>query len=206
MDYKVKQLLTKEFIEQDIKKVYRSKLVFSIISFCEIVILLIFVFALLRASIPKKDFIEIFILAFIAFVIALRNLISRIREYTYGKYTLVIDRLIGMGNKILDVRIPSANQIRYGIRHHHIPRIFNNAFCFTFATQKDVFKLDFEKTYYSWSEHYCMLGRSVENSSSIGDDFYLVLVGKKIVSIYNKKMFELVDELEATINTRKRED
>ncbi len=48
------------------------------------------------------------------------------------------------------------------------------------------------KEYYPWSKHHCMFADQLIMRSSKGDEFYLVLVGKKIVYVYNKKIFELI--------------
>ncbi len=46
---------------------------------------------------------------------------------------------------------------------------------------------------YTWSKYNWMNSFSVFRSSNIGDEFYLVMVGKKIILAYNTKFFELQD-------------
>lgn len=47
---------------------------------------------------------------------------------------------------------------------------------------------------YSWSKMHNMMGKSVYNSSNVGDEFYIVSFDKKkIALVYNTKFFEFKD-------------
>lgn len=60
----------------------------------------------------------------------------------------------------------------------------------------DQYKM-FHRYIYPWSKNYSMNALSLFRSSNIGDDFYVVTIGrsKKIWQIYNKKMFVLKEEI-----------
>lgn len=49
--------------------------------------------------------------------------------------------------------------------------------------------------YYTWSEYYRMWGDGIDDSSHIGDRFFLIMRGKKIVYFYNDRMFDLSETL-----------
>lgn len=182
MEYKNKQTLKKEHIEQDIKKEFRY-IIFMCIIFIPIFILLLYGGIL---AIQKRGFFFLTILLLVVTLIILfgfiATLIVSINAYVHRKekYTIVIDRLV---------------DARWITRHR------NRYFYFFFAVQGKI-QIIHTKTYYPWSVHYSMIGSSVINSSSFGEDFYLVLVNKKIVSVYNKKMFELSDELTLSPNRK----
>ena len=182
MEYKIKQTLKKEHIEQDIKREMRYDII-SCIIFIPIFILLLYGGIL---AIQKLGFLIIttlsFVVTLILFIAIIVILITSVNAYVRRKekYTIVIDRLV-------DARWISRHRNRY--------------FYFFFAVQGKI-QIIHTKTYYPWSKDYNMLGHSLINSSNIGEDFYLVLVNKKIVSVYNKKMFELSDELTLTPNRK----
>ena len=175
MEYKNKQTLKKEHIEQDIKKEFRY-IIFMCIIFIPVFMACLYVAIL---AIRKRGFFFLTILLLVVTLIILfgfvATLIISINAYVHRKekYTIVIDRLV-------DARWIGSYKHR--------------AFYFFFAVQGKKQIVD-TKTYYRWSECYNMIGDEVIRSSRIGEDFYLVLVNKRIVCVYNIKMFELSEEL-----------
>ena len=183
MDYKIKETLKKEFIEQDIKRQLRTLIITYAIS---IPVLLVSLYLGIYA-IQKNGFhistLFFLIFACIITIVFTRKFIIEIDAYIHckNKYIIVLDRLVNMGW-----------ETKYRTRNRRLRA--DSYFYFYFAVQGKI-QIIHTKTYYPWSVHYSMIGSSVINSSSFGEDFYLVLVNKKIVSVYNKKMFELSDEL-----------
>ena len=47
-----------------------------------------------------------------------------------------------------------------------------------------------ERQHYKWSSLHKMDAKSIRNYSTIGDEFYIAVIGNKIYSVYNKKLFE----------------
>ena len=57
------------------------------------------------------------------------------------------------------------------------------------------FRVHSRAWYYTWSENYKTHGHNMEDSFRVGDRVYVVLVGKRIVNVFNDKMFDLSETL-----------
>lgn len=193
MDYKIKETLKKEHIEQDIKNSRRP----LIIAFIIIVPFFILGFFLAIYAGVKNGFnilvYSLLIYDIVIIYICTRKLIMDIIAYIHcdKNYIIVLDKLVNMGMERV-----------YSFRNGHIGFLESRCFYFWFQVQKGGFYVDRTRTYYIWSNLYNMIGHSLINSSYSGEDFYLVLVNTEIVSVYNKKMFELSDELTLSPNRK----
>lgn len=187
MDYKIKETLKKEFIEQDIKEYYKliSKQTIALTVF----VYLGFIFLLFLPKIlPNKNSPNIFyimslvVYIILLFAISVSTILLIIKRFTKNiKYTIVVDTLTNIGTK---------HEIGYGIFGRE---------CLCFRKQGK-FLLQYNRNYYSWSEFHQTNNDGIKNRSIPGDKFYLILINKKIFNVYNQKMFELSDELKCGVD------
>ena len=188
MDYKVKEPLKTENILYDIKhycnrEVYSASLITAVLVTCMIGWCIV----CFKNNVPfLKNVLELPVLLLIlgllipSVIYLIRSISARINAPK--KYSLETDKLVDI-------------QKNYSpLRGHHM------LFCFT---QQGKFDSDsgtsgniFGKylgIYYPWSENYKMTLEGLEHSSFFGEEFYILKYRKKIINIYNKKIFELVD-------------
>ena len=96
----------------------------------------------------------------------------------YKKFCVAIDHFKGI-----------KTVVRYRRRRH--------AFVHRYLLFNKYGKVEFvhELEYYTWSENYRMFGDGIEQSVHIGDRFFLIMRGKKIMYFYNDRMFDLSETL-----------
>lgn len=137
-------------------------------------------------------------LAVIVYFIFLRRKINKQRKMVQnGEFEIVRDTLTvagtvarykGGAHEKLDLWTFFIDK-RYGRR-------YENPIWFQFAKYGD-YHLPLTKMY-KWSERYAMSDEGVQNTSLIGDEFYIVLYHgdqkKKPVMIYNTKLFDYMEE------------
>ena len=199
MDYKIKQTLKEEFIEQDIKKELQNHLLWSIAIFPFFILcILAFVYFCINFGLNKNTII-LLIIGAVIFSIYLTLIIREIINYAHRneRYTIITDRLVDTKYHSHYKRLSLYSYLRLPYRASGMTEL---GYCFAFSNKERIFIINPQKTYYPWSKDYNMLGRLLINSSNIGEDFYLVLVNKRIVSVYNKKMFELSEELKCGVD------
>ena len=188
MENNKKEPLNREYIERDIKKYYISMSIAHIV--CAVVAAISFIFVKLILEITNKlsNNIAIYNISAIIFAVIILYYLCRFTFSICGyfsfkkKYRIQEDWLIDKGIR-KSMRIGSGV-----IRSSHVLRFKKCGYFFGFATNK----------LYPWSENYSDVGYfELFDKSVPGEGFYLATVGKRIIAIYNKKMFELTESTEA---------
>ncbi len=174
MEYNHTEHLTKLIIEQEIKGLYLWKLKSCIP--CALFSYIGAVVFWFTCDIAKsKDLLltAIFVLYIIVLLGVTAYLIYLIFQYSNKniKYSIVCDNL---------TKISIKRAFGYGILGTH---------CLCFS-ENGKFLLEFHRIFYPWSDFYCMDSCNLKNRSNKGDKFYLVIKNKKILNVYNQKMFE----------------
>lgn len=117
--------------------------------------------------------LSILFLIFVFVVVKNSNIIFSVQK---DKYQIVKDRLInlqsGSGN------IPSTS-----VTFYRPYRLY-------FSIKKRKYNIPSGKNY-RWSKDFCMYDYNVFNSSTVGDEFYLIIINNKVIYAYNSKFFEL---------------
>ena len=188
MDYKVKEPLKTENILYDIKhycnrEVYSASLITAVLVACMIGWCIV----CFKNDVPfLKNVLELPVLLLIlgllipSVIYLIRSISARINAPK--KYSLETDKLV-------DIQKPFKPTRKYHL-----------LFCFAKQGNFDshsgshyrIFGVDIGK-FYPWSENHKMFIKGLERSSFVGEEFYIVKYRKKIINIYNKKIFELVD-------------
>ena len=175
-----KEILTRDKIKIDLKNLCSHNLVRSFVFF------LINVFAsgfvLITRAYNYKGLIIFCIMIFFLFALASSILLKDIITFLQvnrGNYKISIDKLISKYYR--GGRSSSMTMVM------HIGSYRSTSPFFYGVRQADCYK---------WSELYRMGHEGVYNRANIGDEFYLITIGKKetILMVYNCKMFELKGE------------
>ena len=172
--------LTKSIIERDIKALYLWKIK-SLVP-CTLFLYLgaiVFWFSCGLGDKSNRDAIILSLLA-VYFIITLCVtvcLLYAIAQYFKKniKYSVVCDTFTEIGTK---------HELVYGI-------FGINCLCFS---EYGKYVLELYRSYYPWSQFYRMDNDGIMHSSLSGDKFYLVVKNKKILNVYNQKMFTLDGE------------
>lgn len=179
-----KEKLTFNNIKKDIlSKInkYYISLFFVLLLFGIYLALSFFVVSLLKVY--TIFLVVIFFLPLLLLIYAIVIIFDIIKLYIMLSKELCIvkDKLVG-----LETRLHSHGLFKYIYISYHCDYFLN----FSSYGKYILFRGD----YYKWSTKYNMSDKSVYNSSSVDDEFYLVLTKKhtgKISLAYNTKMFEL---------------
>lgn len=181
MEHKRTERLTKSAIECDIKSLYTYNIKSSILAVLFMYFGLVVLWFACDLS-KKSNWDLVIIVSFTIYTILTlcltAYLIYLIKQYFQKdmKYTIVTDTFIKTGRK---------HGICYGI--FGMP-------CMCFS-KYGKFILHFYRDYYKWSDLYSgMDDDRIINCSTPGDKFYLIInKNEKILSVYNTKLFELVN-------------
>lgn len=169
------EYLTKSIIEHDIKALYiwNIKSLIPCVLFLYLGILVLWFSCDLNQKSSHNWIIDLILTLYIIILLfATVCLIYFIIQYFKKDtpYTIVSDTLTHIGIK---------HEFGYGIFGTH---------CLYFS-EYGKYLLHFYRIYYSWSDLHCMNNDGIMNSSVSGDKFYLVIKNKKILNVYNRKMF-----------------
>ena len=169
--------LTKSIIESDIKALYiwNIKNLIPCVLFLYLGILVLWFSCDLSKKINHNWIIDMILTLYIVILLcATAYLIYFIIQYfkKSTQYTIVSDTFTGIGIK---------HELGYGIFGTH---------CLCFS-KYGKYLLHFHRNYYPWSDLHCMNNDGIMNRSIPGDKFYLVIKNKKILNVYNQKMFIL---------------
>lgn len=182
MDYKRKEILTKDNIKKDIRNQCARNILqcsLLVITFIGMFVLLWYLCDLHKASSWDNNFLATFIIFYICFSLCIIvywiYLICRYFQ-SFKTYSIVTDKFTGVYAG------------KFWLRRND-----GHAYPFHFAAN-GYFEVYLNKIYYPWANYYKMYGTGVMQCSIPNEEFYVVVANKKIVSIYNKKMFELSDE------------
>jgi hypothetical protein len=175
-----KEILTKDIIEHDIKKLYIWKLrnLIPAMLFSYLGALFLWFYCDLNNKNNRTIGMVTILTVYIIFLIFITiYLIYLLWQYLRknAKYTIVSDTFIGIGTK---------HRLDYGLFGRH---------CLCFSNYGK-FALDFHKTYYNWSELYATDNDGIIKRSIPGDSFYLIIENEKIINVYNKKTFIFNDK------------
>ncbi|MBE6799020.1 MAG: hypothetical protein E7525_04525 [Ruminococcaceae bacterium] len=175
MDYKYKEVVTRKNIETDIKRLYFKKILPMPLVIAGTTYLTTDAYRLLT---EHSGFWNT--LSYILTVIPLALTIGMTIYLCYCYFAH------SKNFTIKEDELREITRNRYGWPFDH--KIYTLYLRFT----KGFFNVGWQlQQYYKWSENYRMDGRQLLNSSLVGDNFYLITVGKRILCVYNKKMFEL---------------
>ena len=175
-----KEILTRDKIKIDILKSCYNQFIEILWIFLSILLVTsIFVIFIENALNPKFNLKTYWVVSLVVLLICMimqnvRFIYKAIRKEFY----IVKDKLIG-------------SEEPFGERY--VTRYWKYA-VFHFPSYGKYKLTDID--YYKWSKMYNMRNSNVYNSSNIGDEFYLITIGKKetILMVYNCKMFELKGE------------
>ena len=184
MDYKVKETVTRENIIADIKNEYRSRL-----SDCGLVTfvgfaMLIFVFIYIRY--------ENINLTSNIFALTVLILIT-LGVCCIAGYFIFLFYIYLSGAKKFKTVTDDLKEIAIGKQVHFFSKNHGSSY-FRFATY-GIYSIFDRQTYHSWSERHCTDATGLYHSSSPNDTFYLIILNKNIVCVYNQKYFVLSDSI-----------
>ena len=175
MDYKIKEIVTKDNIKRDI----RNQSVPILLRYFPLIptsiggsVFLWHQCNLHEASMWDNHFIATLIIVyiFISLCVVVFWVFLIIRYFQSLKtYSIMIDKFTGIYAKSFWLRTD-----REPCCHFH------------FAANGN-FNVYFNKIYYPWADYYKMYGTGVMQCSIPDEEFYVVVSNKKIVSIYRKK-------------------
>ena len=174
-----KEIITKESIENDIKKKYKELIFINsivtlgcIISFA--LVITAFINSLSSGHFRIEDiiFCGIFCLTNIVFS---TNLILLIRSFAKKplEYKIVIDKYVKTEWKFV-----------FNRRYPH--------FCFEKCGSYGLPRVNYNVVYENSNYNKMTIG-TLKNSVNAGDEFYLILVRNKIFNLYHTRIFELRD-------------
>ena len=179
-----KEILTIENIKKEVKyQTTREILMATIIPL--LILLIILIIKLLDSNLVTSGAISsdkaglcfIIVLLSILFIMYLFIVIKNaglMFNVCTNKYEIIKDRLVNLKNGVGPVPSTSIT--------------FYKPYRLWFSIKKRRYNIPSGKNY-KWSKDYCMYDYNVFNSSSIGDEFYLIIVNDSIASAYNEKFF-----------------
>ena len=172
-----KEKLTREKIINDIKTIYFTSLKIGLLLF-SITIIFASIFTLLNME--TIQFLIVFTaLSLLCFGMYFYHLALLKSQNFEIKSDYVKDKY--------DKRVNVYAIKKYGYMYERTCRL-------TFAKLGKYYLLHNNAKYYKWTK-WGWETKQVFDSSEIGDEFYLVVTNKnRILQIYNKKLFELIDE------------
>jgi len=215
-----KEILTRELIKKELTEVFTYNLLFRIlflalVSFVTFCIVSLAGYHLLQkenyapvgVTILSAFYVALAIFIAIMFVFAIYSLykfIAMIIAANKNKYDIVIDKLV---NSELDGS-HKYNPFEYSFSEemelhtarkpfmYLFPRLARDHLKGTYIMRKLSFAKhkDFylpEGKLYRWSDKYRMEDWAVYRWAEVGDEFYLIIIDKKVRYVYNAKHFEL---------------
>lgn len=217
-----KEILTREIIKKELTKVFTYNLLFRIL-FLALVSFVTFCFVSLVGYhyLHKADYapIGVTILSVLYGTIAIFIAIALVAAiYNVYKFTTMIiiankNKFDIVTDKLVDLELDGShkhNPLEYSFTEemelhtarkpfmYLFPRLAKDHIRgeyimrkFFFARHKD-FYLPEGKLYF-WSDKYRMEDWAVYRWAQVGDEFYLIIFGKKVRYVYNAKHFELND-------------
>lgn len=180
MKHEHREHLTKSIIERDIKTLYSwyIKGLIPGVLFSYLGILVLWFSCDLNQKSSHNWIIDLILTLYIIILLgATVYLIYFIIQYfkKNTKYTIVSDTFT-----------------KFGIKHELGYEIFGmHCLCFS---KHGKYLLHPRRIYYSWSNLHCMNNDGIMNRSIPGDKFYLVIKNKRILNVYNQKIFILDDK------------
>ncbi len=186
-EYSVQEKVTTKKIEHDLQKVYKSNIIMHLV--------LLPFFALLDGVYIcliwnyLKDGKDLPIFLIITNIICVLFTVAIIIDFIHSIYMLF------SGYKKFSIAIDRFRGIRTVVRHHRRRTV---TYYYLMFNQCGEVQFLPEAEYYTWSENYRMRGDGINKSVHIGDRFFLIMRGKKILYFYNDRMFDLSETLKTT--------
>lgn len=165
MDYKRKEILTKEIIEKELKKEYYS----ATIAISAVVLMLVLFYAFLWficKSLVDPNFSIMFVFCIVLLILLFLGV------FGYAVYWIINCFTLMNNYSIVTDSLCEIDRTKASFFSHHTYPFFR-------FKNYGIFLLSYSKIYYRWSEFYHMDGYGLDNCSVLGDDFYLVVVNKK---------------------------
>lgn len=181
-----KQVLTKEKIKNEVRYQALREIVMGMV-IPILILVLIFILKLLDSDLVTSGAISsdkfgltaiiiLLSILFLIFVFVIVKNLNQIFSVQNNKFQIVKDRLINSKSGVGPV--PSTTITFY------------QPYKLYFSANKRKYNIPSGKNY-KWSKEFCMQDYNVFNSSTIGDEFYLVIINNKtIASVYNTKFFD----------------
>lgn len=180
-----KEKLSREKIINDIKSIY-FQYAKGGIAFIFITIIFVGIYILFEISMYDKITMK----SVQIFLILLSIVLSSFGIYLYHLNMLKKGHFIIEADYVTD----KIHKNTYSNILFHFKSILEQTYKITFAKNKHYTLLANNMEYYKWT-NWGMKPKEVFRSTEIGDEFYLVVTKKnRILQIYNKKLFELIDE------------
>ena len=183
-EYKVQEKVTTKKIEYDLQKVHKRNIIihltlFPFLAFLDgVYIWLILTFL----EDGKKLPIFMIIAAAVGFLSTAALIFDFVHSIYmlfsgYKKFYIAIDRFRG-------IKTVRRRRRRRTFTYYYL--MFNKHGRIQFYPKVE---------YYTWSENYRMWGEGIGQSVHMGDRFFLIMRGKRIVYFYNDRMFDLSETL-----------
>lgn len=194
MDKIQKELLTKDNIRKDL--IFVNRQIYSHFVDYKISIVISLIAAIIVFAITKHLWLTLAFSAFtVYFVFAklipeLRR--SKLRKHLllHGELSLETDELSHFSEQTIYEPYISRNGKRYRYKIVKFFHFDHSEWRVPYMSKKSVFNLT---KHYEWSKLYNMSTQGLENTSVVGDTFYIISLkaDKRIKYIYNTKLFEL---------------
>ena len=186
MKEEYKETLTKENILSDVKKHFLKEIkIYPIVLICFSLVALIYRNIDISKFVELKFILIIFIfcvlIVFSAIIYSAVGLIFSIYNYLTLSKRLIIteDWLKGYTTRFSFIFIQPSVVHSLNFAKHGYLNVDPNTITV------------FKTILYPWSENFSMTDTTLIKTSNRNDEFYLAVVGKKIISVYNKKFFIL---------------
>ena len=183
-EYTVQEKVTTKKIEHDLQKVHKRNIIMHLVLFPFLSILDgVYIWLILAFLEDGKD-LPIFMM--FAAAIGLIFTVALIFDFVYSIYMLF------SGYKKFYIAIDRFRGIKTVKSHHRRRTVTYYYLMFNKHGQIQFYP---EVEYYTWSQNYRMLGEGIGQSVHMGDRFFLIMRGKRIVYFYNDRMFDLSETL-----------
>lgn len=176
-----KEILTYDNIKKEIKKMCISDLI-SVIPI--LIPSIVMIFGLYISTLMKKPSIilvifmwALLIFFFFLYIFSSIDAIKILCALKKDKLNIVTDELV-----------EKKEQIDFGPTKSGM--LFNKPYCLNFKTKGEFFVV--KRNYYIWSTKYPLNADGIYNYADVGDNFYLVTYNKRIIMIYNTKLFNVL--------------
>ena len=183
-EYKVQEKVTTKKIEHDLQKVHKRNIIMHLALFPFLAFIDGVYIWLILAFLEDGKNIPIFVM--IAGAAGLLLTAALIFDFVHSIYMLF------SGYKKFYIAIDHFRGIKTVRRRRRRRTVIDYYLMFNKYGKVQFFP---ETEYYTWSENYRMWGKGIAQSVHIGDRFFLIMRGKKIVYFYNDRMFDLSETL-----------
>ncbi len=194
MEFKVQEKLTTKKIQYDLKKDHGLVAVFMCVLTVVMTALLIFPITVISNDAPNEGASKYLMIGFLVIGFLLVLFLWILTVYIvymglvgYKKFKIGVDALV-------DFEVMQDSGPFIWFRNITNKNEYADIYYLKFA-RFGRFKVYSRAWYYTWSENYKTHGHNMEDSFKVGDRVYVVLVGKRIMNVYNDKMFDLSETL-----------